>query len=42
MVIALGFDVGVGHQEHRQDERDDIPAREDEAAIGSVLQKGQE
>ena len=32
VVVAFRFDVGVRHQEHGQDDRDDIPAREDQAA----------
>ncbi len=33
VIIALRFDVGVRHQEHRQDDGDDIPAGEDQAVI---------
>lgn len=33
VVVTLGLDVSVGHQEHRQDDGDDIPAREDQAII---------
>lgn len=29
MVIALGFNVCICHQEHRQDDGDGIPSRED-------------
>ena len=33
MVVALRLDVGVSHQEHREDDCDDIPAREDQPTI---------
>ena len=32
MIVALSFNVGVGHQEHREDKRNDVPAWEDQAA----------
>lgn len=28
MVITLGFNVGVGHEEHGEDDRYDIPSRQ--------------
>ena len=31
VVVALRLNVGVGHQEHGKDDRDDVPAGEDEA-----------
>jgi hypothetical protein len=30
MVVTLGLDVGVGHEEHGEDDRYDIPSREDQ------------
>lgn len=30
VIIALSFDVGIGHQEHREDNNNDIPTWEDE------------
>ena len=32
MIIALGFDVGIRHQEHGQDYGDDIPSWEDQTS----------
>ena len=37
MVVTLGLDVGVSHQEHRQDDGDDIPAREDQAVVRELM-----
>lgn len=37
MVVALCFDVGISHQEHRENESDDIPSREDESEGGYQL-----
>ena len=34
VVVTLGLDVCVGQQEHRQDNDDDIPSREDEPIDG--------
>lgn len=31
MIIAFRLNVGVGHQEHGENDSDDIPAREDKA-----------
>src|SRR5690606_2362159 len=31
VIVALGLDVGVSHQEHREDDSDDIPSGEYEA-----------
>ena len=31
MIVALGFDVGICHQEHGKDDGDDIPSWEDQA-----------
>lgn len=36
VIVTLGFDVGVSHQEHRQDDGDNIPAREDQSRTGLV------
>lgn len=30
VVVTLGLDVGIGEQENREDDGDDIPSREDE------------
>lgn len=36
VIVTLGFDVGVSHQEHRQDDGDNIPARENQSRTGLV------
>lgn len=29
MIVTLGLDIGISHQEHRKNEGYDIPSRED-------------
>lgn len=36
VIVTFGFDVGVSHQEHRQDDGDNIPARENQSRTGLV------
>ena len=37
MVVTLRLDIGVGHQEHREDDADDIPARENQAGRAHLV-----
>ena len=38
VVIALGFDIGVCHQEYSKNNDDNVPSREDKAKWVSVSQ----
>ena len=38
MIVALSFNVGIGHEEHGQDEGDDVPSREDEPGREGALE----
>lgn len=35
MVVAFSFNIGICHQEHRQDESNDVPAGENESKAKS-------
>ena len=35
MVVALGLDIRVGHEKHGEDNRDNIPSRQNQAWEGT-------
>ncbi len=37
MVVALRLDVGIRHQEHRKDDDNDVPSRENQAVAHHAL-----
>jgi hypothetical protein len=42
MVVASSFDVGIGQEKYREDDRNDIPLREDQTIIktGVLIRRG--